>query len=52
MAEWTTAYVGNLTLVTEALNSWVSNGPWPAKRAKILKHSALAQNGRQQNFET
>lgn len=33
---------GNLTLLTQALNSSVSNGAWANKRAEILKHSALA----------
>jgi hypothetical protein len=36
--------LGNLTLVTEALNSSISNGPWPKKRAEILKYSPLALN--------
>lgn len=27
--------LGNLTIVTQALNSKVSNGPWPQKRAKL-----------------
>lgn len=40
---------GNLTLLTQALNPSVSNGPWAAadgngKREQILKHSALALN--------
>lgn len=33
---------GNLTLLTQALNSSVSNGAWIGKRAEILSHSALA----------
>ena len=36
--------IGNLTLVTDKLNPSLSNGPWPAKREKILKHSALNLN--------
>ena len=36
--------IGNLTLVTKKLNPKLSNGPWSAKRADILKHSALALN--------
>jgi len=36
--------LGNLTLVTKKLNPKLSNGPWEAKRADILKHSALALN--------
>lgn len=40
---------GNLTLLTQALNPSVSNGPWGApdsqgKRDQILAHSALALN--------
>lgn len=40
---------GNLTLLTNALNPSVSNGPWTGaddtgKRDQILKHSALALN--------
>lgn len=30
--------LGNLTLVTQALNSKVSNGPWPQKRQYFLDH--------------
>jgi hypothetical protein len=36
--------LGNLTLLTKTLNPAVSNGPWPKKRADILKHSALNPN--------
>jgi len=43
--------IGNLTLVTEALNASVSNGPWPAKKAEILHHSALNLNRRFQGAE-
>ena len=35
--------MGNLTLLTEALNPSISNGPWEAKREKIGK-SLLAMN--------
>ena len=35
---------GNLTLVTQALNSAVSNGAWIPKRNAILEHSALSLN--------
>ena len=35
--------MGNLTLLTEALNPSISNGPWTAKREKIGK-SLLAMN--------
>lgn len=34
--------IGNLTLLTQSLNSSISNGAWLDKRAEILKHSALA----------
>jgi hypothetical protein len=36
--------IGNLTLVTQSLNSSISNGPWAAKRAEILLHSGLPLN--------
>ena len=36
--------IGNLTLLTKALNPSVSNGPWDRKRDGILKHSALNLN--------
>jgi uncharacterized protein with ParB-like and HNH nuclease domain len=36
--------IGNLTLLTKALNPSVSNGPWIKKREQILKHSALNLN--------
>jgi Protein of unknown function (DUF1524) len=36
--------IGNLTLLTKALNPSVSNGPWTKKRPEILKHSALNLN--------
>jgi|CXWL01.1.fsa_nt_gi hypothetical protein len=36
--------VGNLTLLTDELNPSVSNGPWLAKRVKILEHSILNLN--------
>lgn len=36
--------VGNLTLLTDELNPSVSNGPWHAKRVKILDHSVLNLN--------
>lgn len=38
--------MGNLTLLTKALNPAVSNGPWLKKRAAILEHSGLALNRR------
>jgi Protein of unknown function DUF262/Protein of unknown function (DUF1524) len=36
--------LGNLTLLSHALNPSISNGPWQKKRAAILKHSALNLN--------
>jgi hypothetical protein len=42
--------IGNLTLVTEELNSSISHGPWPAKKAEILRHSALNLNRRLQTI--
>jgi uncharacterized protein with ParB-like and HNH nuclease domain len=36
--------IGNLTLLTKALNPSISHGPWLKKREQILKHSALNLN--------
>lgn len=36
--------LGNLTLLTQELNSSVSNGPYEAKRPEIAKQSALRLN--------
>ncbi len=36
--------LGNLTVLTSALNSALSNGSWAAKRHEILRHSALHLN--------
>lgn len=36
--------LGNLTLVTEALNPALSNGAWSAKRPEIAQHSHLSLN--------
>ena len=36
--------VGNLTILTQSLNSSVSNGPWAAKRAEIMRHALLPLN--------
>jgi len=36
--------LGNLTLLTQALNGSVSNGPYAEKRPEILKQSALTLN--------
>lgn len=38
--------IGNLTLLTKALNPSVSNGAWDLKRKEIAKHSAIAMNRR------
>lgn len=36
--------IGNLTLVTQSLNSAVSNDPWAEKRSEIERHSILPMN--------
>ena len=36
--------IGNLTLVTQRLNSAISNGPWSGKRDALSKHSVLYLN--------
>jgi Protein of unknown function DUF262/Protein of unknown function (DUF1524)/Restriction Enzyme Adenine Methylase Associated len=36
--------LGNLTLLTSALNSRVSNGPWEQKRIDLKKHDVLKLN--------
>lgn len=36
--------LGNLTLLTESLNSAVSDGPWGAKREKVAKHDVFLMN--------
>lgn len=36
--------VGNLTLLTQKLNTSVSHGAWPTKKRAILRHSALSMN--------
>ena len=41
--------IGNLTLLTQALNSSVSNGPFFQKRPKIALHSELRLNARFQD---
>ena len=37
--------IGNLTLVTQKLNSTLSNAPWANKRDALLKHAVLKLNG-------
>jgi hypothetical protein len=43
---------GNLTLVTQPLNSSLSNGPYAAKRSELLKQSFLPLNHQLQDFST
>lgn len=38
--------LGNLTLLTNSLNSKISNGPWPTKRAALLQHNTITLTGR------
>ncbi|GAA3294919.1 DUF262 domain-containing protein [Arthrobacter citreus] len=38
--------LGNLTLLTNSLNSKISNGPWPVKRAALLQHNTITLTGR------
>lgn len=38
--------LGNLTLLTQGLNSKVSNGPWPSKRSTLLKNNTIKLTGR------
>jgi hypothetical protein len=38
--------IGNLTLLTAALNPAISNGPWIKKRSELRKHSVLILNNR------
>jgi Protein of unknown function DUF262/Protein of unknown function (DUF1524)/Restriction Enzyme Adenine Methylase Associated len=38
--------LGNLTLLTKALNSKVSNGPWSTKRKALLEHNTIKLTGR------
>jgi hypothetical protein len=38
--------LGNLTLLTNALNSKVSNGPWASKRKALLQHNTIKLTGR------
>jgi hypothetical protein len=43
---------GNLTIVTQPLNSSVSNGPWSAKRPELLRSSLLPINADLSRHET
>ena len=48
---WTHLHsIGNLTLLTQPLNSEVSNGPFKAKRPEITKQSLLVLNSYFQKF--
>ncbi|WP_424447604.1 GmrSD restriction endonuclease domain-containing protein [Microbacterium arborescens] len=38
--------LGNLTLLTKSLNSKVSNGAWPVKRAALQDHNTIILTGR------
>jgi hypothetical protein len=38
--------LGNLSLLTKSLNSKVSNGPWPRKRAALQDHNTITLTGR------
>lgn len=38
--------LGNLTLLTRALNSKVSNSPWPSKRSALQDHNTITLTGR------
>ncbi|WP_068318903.1 DUF4268 domain-containing protein [Janibacter anophelis] len=38
--------LGNLTLLTQSLNSRVSNGPWTTKRTALLQHNTIKLTGR------
>jgi len=50
-ARWTRLdSIGNLTLLTQPLNSEVSNGPFKAKRPEITKQSLLVLNSYFQRF--
>ena len=41
--------IGNLTLVTQALNSALSNDHWEVKREELIKHSVLNLNSELRN---
>lgn len=43
--------VGNLTLLTQELNSAQSNAAWPEKKDALLQHSVLTMNRRLQSEE-
>jgi hypothetical protein len=43
--------IGNLTILTQALNAAVSNGPWIQKRPELLSHSLLPINQQLRNVD-
>lgn len=43
--------IGNLTIVTQALNSSASNSPWPMKKPALLERSLLPINQRLHAFD-
>lgn len=43
--------IGNLTIITQPLNSSVSNGPWNEKRPELMKVSLLPINQMLHSFE-
>lgn len=42
---------GNLTIITQALNSAASNSAWPEKKAELLRHSLLPINQQLHNLD-
>ena len=42
---------GNLTIITQALNSAASNSAWPEKKAGLLRHSLLPINQQLHNLD-
>lgn len=43
---------GNLTILTQALNSAASNSAWPDKKGELLRHSLLPINQQLHSFDT
>jgi hypothetical protein len=43
--------IGNLTLLTQSLNSSVGNGPWELRKPKVLEYSILALNQRLNSYQ-
>jgi hypothetical protein len=44
--------IGNLTILTQELNSSVSNSPWSTKRPELMRHSLLPINQELTGFES